>query len=262
MVRGERGGLAALRKRKERKKRNAGREENIAPAEAVQAAQNEAVAATEDDNVEPRAMTRKEIEKELKRREREQLRQFDQQQREERQRLAEEKEAAYRIKREEEAKIEAAMEEHELRVKEDKERKEKKEFDHWKDMFTIEEKGTKLSEDSEESPRLLQQFIEYIVSHKVVLLEDLANAFNLATQEVMNRVESLQAANRLSGIVDDRGKFIYITEEEMDNVAKFIERRGRLGLAELSKECNKLIGLDGNAQKNKTSTLDWLNTEE
>ncbi|KAF1785783.1 DDRGK domain containing protein [Phytophthora cactorum] len=284
---GERGGLAALRKRKDRKKRNTEREEPADPAEAVDPAQNEAMEAAEDEEgpVEPyvtrdrrirnpvadllnelccyrHAMTKKELQKELKRREREELRQFDQQQREERQRIAEEKEAVYQKKREEEAKIEAALEEQERKLKEEKERKEKEEFDQWKDMFTIEEQGTKLAEDSEESQTLLQQFVDYVKSHKVVLLEDLASEFNLATQEAIDRVESLQKSNRLTGIVDDRGKFIYITEEEMDKVAKFIQRRGRLGFSELSKECNKLIRLDGEADQNKASSLDWLNSEE
>lgn len=261
---GERGGLAALRKRKDRKKRNTEREEAVAPVEAAAPAHNEAVEAAEEEEgpVEPRAMTKKELQKELKRREREELRRFDQQQREERQRMAEEKEAAYQKKREEEDKIEAALEEQERKVKEEKERKEKEEFDQWKDMFTIEEQGSKLTEDSKESQTLLQQFVDYVKSHKVVLLEDLASEFNLATQEAIDRVESLQASNRLTGIVDDRGKFIYITEEEMDKVAKFIQRRGRLGFSELSKECNKLIRLDGEVDKNATSSLDWLNSDE
>ncbi|KAG1713101.1 hypothetical protein DVH05_000827 [Phytophthora capsici] len=258
---GERGGLAALRKRKDRRKRDAEREEAAVAEEAAAPAENEAVEA-EEGPVEPRAMTKKELQKELKRREREELRQFDQQQREERQRITEEKEAAYQKRREEEAKIEQALEEQERKLKEEKERKEKEEFDQWKDMFTVEEQGTKLEEDSEESQTLLQQFVDYVKSHKVVLLEDLASEFNLATQEAIDRVESLQKSNRLTGIVDDRGKFIYITEEEMDKVAKFIQRRGRLGFAELSKECNKLIRLDGEADKNTTSSLDWLNSVE
>ncbi|RMX67193.1 hypothetical protein KXD40_008590 [Peronospora effusa] len=261
---GERGGLAALRKRKDRKKRNIEREVAVAPVDAAVPAQNEAVEAARDDEgpLEPRVMTKRELQKELKRREREELRQFDQQQREERQRLAEEKEVAYQKKREEEAKIEQALEAQERKLKEEKERKDKEEFDQWKDMFTIEEQGMKLPENSEESQILLQHFVDYVKSHKVVLLEDLASEFNLTTQDAIDRVESLQMSNRLTGIVDDRGKFIYITEEEMDKVAMFIQRRGRLGFAELSKECNKLIRLNGEADKNTTISLDWLNSEE
>ena len=158
--------------------------------------------------------------------------------------------------------MEQTLEEQERKLMEEKARKEKEEFDQWKDMFTIEEQGTKVATDSEESQALLQQFVDYVKSHKVVLLEDLASEFNLATQDAMDRIEALQASNRLTGIVDDRGKFIYITEQEMDKVAKFVQRRGRLGFAELSKECNKLIRLDGEVDKSTASSLDWLDSDE
>jgi hypothetical protein len=91
--------LAALRKRKDRKKRNAEREEAAAPAPAADPAQNDAAEAADGAEVEPyvaddrckcaccqhwfvnrifwcnrRAMTKKELQKELKRQEREELR--------------------------------------------------------------------------------------------------------------------------------------------------------------------------------------------
>lgn len=65
-------------------------------------------------------------------------------------------------KREEEAKMEEAREEQERKLAEEKARKEQEEFDKWKDMFTVEEEGSKLAEDSEESQTLLQQFVDYI----------------------------------------------------------------------------------------------------
>lgn len=99
--------------------------------------------------------------------------------------------------------------------------------------------------------------------HKVILLEDLAAEFNLPTRDAIQRVESLQESNRITGLIDDRGKFIYITDEEMDKVARFIQRRGRLSIAELAKECNKLIRLEGSEDKAAPgSSLDWLNSED
>lgn len=91
-----------------------------------------------------------------------------------------------------------------------------------------------------------------------MLLEDLAAEFSLATQDAIQRVEALQASNRLTGIVDDRGKFIYITEEEMDKVVKYIQRKGRMSLSELSKECNKLIRLEGENASSTALSVDWL----
>ena len=47
----------------------------------------------------------------------------------------------------------------------------------------------------------------------------------------------------MSGVVDDRGKFIYISREELEAVAKFIRQRGRVSIAELAESSNKLINI-------------------
>ncbi|KAI9913983.1 hypothetical protein PsorP6_006644 [Peronosclerospora sorghi] len=267
-VRGEaRGALAALRRRKDRRKRTAEQGQGTAPdVDAPAPARNDvAETAARDENegpVEPKMMTKKELHKAQRRREREELREWDHQQRLARQRLAEEQERAYQMKRQEEAKLEQAMEEEERKLQQERERKEQEELEQWKDMFTIEEQGTQVTEDSEASQLLLQEFVDYIKLHKVVLLEDLAAEFQMATKDTIDRVQSLQRSNRLTGIMDDRGKFIYITEAEMDKVAHFIQRRGRLGFAELAKECNKLIQLRGGAGNDPTSSLDWLHGDD
>nr|XP_054765529.1 DDRGK domain-containing protein 1-like [Lytechinus pictus] len=64
------------------------------------------------------------------------------------------------------------------------------------------------------------------------------------TQEAINRVQELQAEGRLTGVIDDRGKFIYISEEELEAVAKFIRQRGRVSIAELAEASNQLISLN------------------
>lgn len=45
------------------------------------------------------------------------------------------------------------------------------------------------------------------------------------------------------GVIDDRGKFIYITPEEMAAVAQYIKERGRVSIAELAQASNSLINL-------------------
>lgn len=45
------------------------------------------------------------------------------------------------------------------------------------------------------------------------------------------------------GVIDDRGKFIYISQEELDAVAKFVKQRGRVSLTELAENSNRLITL-------------------
>ncbi|CAL8292944.1 unnamed protein product [Arctogadus glacialis] len=45
------------------------------------------------------------------------------------------------------------------------------------------------------------------------------------------------------GVIDDRGKFISISLEELSAVARFIQQRGRISIAELAQASNSLINL-------------------
>jgi len=134
--------------------------------------------------------------------------------------------------------------EEELRLlKEKKEKEEYEEYLKLKESFIIEESGEIGVLSEEESQALLQEFIDFIKGAKVVQLEDLALKFNLKTQEVIERLENLQEAGRITGVMDDRGKFIFISEEELKAVAKFIKQRGRISIAELAESSNTLITL-------------------
>ena len=45
--------------------------------------------------------------------------------------------------------------------------------------------------------------------------------------------------------MDDRGKFIYISQEELNNVARYIKQRGRVAISDLAESSNTLISLQG-----------------
>ena len=68
---------------------------------------------------------------------------------------------------------------------------------------------------------------EIDVGNPTVPLEELAAEFGLRTTDAINRVQGLEQMGRLTGVMDDRGKYIYISPEEMEAVATFIQERGR-----------------------------------
>lgn len=156
-----------------------------------------------------------------------------QQKLDEEKKLAEEKEKLEEAKREEE----------ERKAKEEKVRKEYDEYLKIKEAFTVEEEGFDESVGGGSSENLLQEFINYIKCKKVVVLEDLAAHFKLKTQIVIDRIQELQKNGSLTGVVDDRGKYIYISQEELEAVAKFVKQRGRVSLTELVENSNQLINL-------------------
>ena len=89
---------------------------------------------------------------------------------------------------------------------------------------------------AEESGGLLAEFVDHIVEKKVVVLEELAAEFGLRTQDAVSRVQALEQMGRITGVMDDRGKFIFISRDEMAEVAAFINRKGRVAIAELARK--------------------------
>lgn len=63
-----------------------------------------------------------------------------------------------------------------------------------------------------------------------------------------------------AGVIDDRGKFISITPEELESVAQFIRQRGRVSITELAQASNSLINLNPESRsaawRNDTETVE------
>lgn len=111
-----------------------------------------------------------------------------------------------------------------------------------KASFTVEEEGYEECSDDEKED-LLKRFIDHIKEKKVVVLEELATQFKLKTQAAIERITDLQADGTLTGVIDDQGKFIYISEQELRDVSEFIRQRGRVSITELVESSNNLINL-------------------
>ncbi|XP_016521534.1 DDRGK domain-containing protein 1 isoform X2 [Poecilia formosa] len=170
-------------------------------------------------------------------------REAEMEEREERKRMQELREQEKRQEEERERKLEQKQEEDERRAKEEQERREEEEYLKLKASFIIEDQGEQEQLSEDQSRSLLQDFIEYIQKSKVVLLEDLASHFGMRTQDAIARLQDLLAEGTLTGVIDDRGKFIFITPEELGSVAQFIRQRGRVSITELAQASNSLINL-------------------
>ena len=142
--------------------------------------------------------------------------------------------------REERERLEA---EERQKAEEEKQRLEDEEAAKWMHMMSVEQDGSGEADVRQEDQGLLQRFVDFIKERKTVLLEELAAEFDLRVPDVINRVQGLEQMGRITGVMDDRGKFIYISSEEMAAVADFIQKKGRVSIAELAKRSNELITL-------------------
>lgn len=143
---------------------------------------------------------------------------------------------------EKEEEEERQREEAERKAEEERKRREQEEYEAMKAAFTVDSEGYEENEEQDQNS-LLRDFIDYIKAQKVVLLEDLAGHFKLKTQAAIDRITELQATGELTGVIDDRGKFIYISQTELEAFAKFIKQRGRVSISELAESSNDLITL-------------------
>ncbi|XP_023782407.1 DDRGK domain-containing protein 1 [Cyanistes caeruleus] len=170
-------------------------------------------------------------------------REAEEAEREERRKL-ESKREEERRKEEERIRLEEERQEEEKRkAKEEEEKREHEEYLKLKESFVVEEEGVEETMTEEQSRSFLMEFLEYVKKTKVIQLEDLASHLGLRTQDAINRIQDLMADGTLTGVIDDRGKFIYITAEEMAAVAQYIKQRGRVSIAELAQASNSLINL-------------------
>ncbi|KAK1876384.1 DDRGK domain containing protein 1 [Dissostichus eleginoides] len=123
------------------------------------------------------------------------------------------------------------------------EREERKKMQDLREQERRQEDEKERQMENKQSRNLLQEFIQHIESSKVVLLEDLASHFGMRTQDAICRLQDLLAQGSLTGVIDDRGKFISITPDELDSVAQFMKKRGRVSITELAQASNSLINL-------------------
>ncbi|KAA8495456.1 DDRGK domain-containing protein 1 [Porphyridium purpureum] len=146
----------------------------------------------------------------------------------------------------EEARKEKEEIEREARQKDEEERlkKEEEEYEAWKHLISVDQQGDEEERLTQESQGLLAEFIGRIKEQKVNVLEELAAEFGLRTQEVISRVTALEAAGSISGVFDDRGKFIYVSNDEMNELAEFIKKRGRVSLPDVVDFCTQIISRD------------------
>ncbi|KAL2730874.1 DDRGK domain-containing protein 1 [Vespula squamosa] len=173
--------------------------------------------------------------------ERKAQREMDKFEQEKRRKEEEKRQKESEKQREEEQDEEMRQEEEARKLRELKEQQEHEEYLKMKKMFSVDEEGFQEDENV-----LLEDMKDYIKLKKVVYLDDVAAHFSQKTALVVDKILEWQKTGDLTGVIDDQGKFIYITESELDAIVKFIKRRGRVSISELSEHSSTLINIGSN----------------
>ena len=89
----------------------------------------------------------------------------------------------------------------------------------------------------------MKKLQQYIQSRKVVGLEKVSFDFKISQKDVTSRIEKLEKEGQLSGITDDKGNYIYVTPEEFEKLASYIQTAGRVNMQALQEKANEIVRL-------------------
>ena len=56
-------------------------------------------------------------------------------------------------------------------------------------------------------------------------------------------IKRLEDEGKLTVLVDDRGKLVYVTEEEMQKIVEVIKENGRISLKKLTARCSGIVDM-------------------
>ena len=184
-------------------------------------------------------LTKKEQLKMMKKQEKAEQREYQKQMLEAKKLREQQKEKEMLLKEQMKAEEKKKLEEELQKLKEEQEKKDNEIYNQWKDMIKVGEEGEERVDFNDEN--VINDFLNYIKIRKVVSLEDLSGVFKIPPNDLVEKLNFFEQQGRILGIIDDRGKYIYITEKEMSMIEKMFINRGRITKAELIKECNRLI---------------------
>lgn len=126
-------------------------------------------------------------------------------------------------------------------LREEKKRKNDEEYKLWTAHIGVESKGELGSADDHE--KKLREFltVESKLATKALLLDDTAKRFDVTVERLVAMIEAMVFRDEISGVFDDRGKFVFVTQRQYEEIAKFMRNRGRVSMTELIREANKVL---------------------
>ena len=140
----------------------------------------------------------------------------------------------------------ARQAEEDKRLEVEMERRDQEQYEEWKEKMNVEESGELGSALSPvEDEGALRDLVEQLKRDKVGLLESLAVQRGTTARVVADQLAELERRGELTGVLDPRGRFVVLTDSELDAVAAFIRQRGRVSLAEVAANSNRLVDLSG-----------------
>eukprot|EP00892_Ulva_mutabilis_P003257 jgi/Ulvmu1/1302/UM011_0029.1 len=166
-----------------------------------------------------------------------------------------------REKKDEQRNAEELAEEEEIRqAQEERKQREQAEFDAWKDLMLMDDAGEEAN-SREQLQERRDAMCARLKSGKVVELDSISAEFDMRCTEVISEIKHLEAEGVLTGVLDERGKYIYFSMEELQRLAQEIRSRGRISISAIAQEATDMLNMpapDADASSLHEHALDAL----
>eukprot|EP00980_Cylindrotheca_fusiformis_P008562 scaffold1820_cov129-Cylindrotheca_fusiformis.AAC.3 len=173
-------------------------------------------------------LSRKERQKAAKAAEKEERRLYENERRQEQQ---EAQRIAQKEKKEREKRMMQKADEERLARYEQRMKEEMENYERWRTFLASKDGRMKLT---------VKEWIAELRASKVVSVDKLAARFGSAENEVERRIQELLDSSRLTGILDG-GKFIYLSIQEMVDIASFLQSRDTTTLEQVQNKIQEYI---------------------
>jgi hypothetical protein len=88
----------------------------------------------------------------------------------------------------------------------------------------------------------VQEWIDEMKDRRTVLTKEIATSFALPVEKVVERLEELVKEGRVPGVMEGGGRFVYISDKELQSIADTMIERGSVSLTDIAAICNQEIG--------------------
>ncbi|KOB60152.1 hypothetical protein PFHG_05643 [Plasmodium falciparum HB3] len=105
----------------------------------------------------------------------------------------------------------------------------------------------KYADDWLSSDVLLSCFLNFIKLKKYVNITELSVKFQTTTDDIREKLEELEEQDMINGVLDEKGNYIYLSQEEINKLCFEIQSKGKVNTHDdFVKICNKVISLSVN----------------
>jgi hypothetical protein len=116
------------------------------------------------------------------------------------------------------------------------------EYEMWRGRLGVVDSGFNVQEsDSDHNARILCTILAQVRRERVTHIEALAAQLHETVDVVVKALETLLATGDVLGVFDDRGKFIAVSETELEQLAQLVHTRGRVSSSELARRWEAIL---------------------